>query len=190
MGTTSSRYPIGPALPRFRSPSRRCSCSTERIPPGSRANHWFDTTRSAAAITTLAGALPGRPEEGRLGASHGRVDGSGPGLGFAGARQPEPLARPAALMLTSLILLLWPENPSLAVLRAGVTAAMFLCCRPIDLAFAVVTALGHDPSSGLIWFLPPAAAIGAALIGYNRLYLGAAADTIDLRRRRSGRRGT
>ena len=27
---------------------------------------------------------------------------------------------------------------------------------------------------GLIWFLPPAAAIAAALIGYNRAYLGAA----------------
>ena len=56
------------------------------------------------------------------------------------------------------------------------TAALLVCSRPIDLAFAVTTALWvtiRHPR-GLIWFLPPALAIGMALIGYNQAYLGAA----------------
>ncbi len=64
---------------------------------------------------------------------------------------------------------------------------MLVCCRPIDLAFAVVDRLfglwdSASSGGGVIWFVLPAAAIGAALINYNRAYLGAATgyySTID-----------
>ena len=49
---------------------------------------------------------------------------------------------PAALMLTLLVLLLLPESPSrLRFALAGLTAGLLVCSRPIDLVFAVVTAL-------------------------------------------------
>jgi hypothetical protein len=84
---------------------------------------------------------------------------------------------PAALMLTLLLLLLLPETPSrLRFFLAGLTAAMLVCSRPIDLPFAVATTLWvavRHPRR-LVWFLPPAALIGAALVGYNRTALGAA----------------
>ena len=143
---------------------------------------WFDTIckRSAAAITTLAAlallAVLRKLGLGRVAWLAATAAALGSAL-WSTASQSLWQHGPAALMLTSLILLLWPENPSRwRFFAAGVTAAMLVCCRPIDLAFAVVTAfwvtIRHP--RGLIWFLPPAAVIGAALIGYNRAYLGAA----------------
>jgi hypothetical protein len=81
-------------------------------------------------------------------------------------------------MLTLTVLLLMPESPSrLRLLTAGFTAALLVASRPIDLAFAVVTAvwvaLRHP--RGLLWFLAAPLVIGAAVISYNRAYLGAAA---------------
>ena len=142
-----SRYPIGPALlalpftipQMLRARPNASRLGDERTTIGSTRS----AKRSAAAITTLAAlALLGRPEEARPGAR--RVaggDGRGTGLDLMEHRQPEPLAARArqCSWLTSLILLLWPENPSLHFFVAGVTAAMLVCCRPIDLAFAVVT---------------------------------------------------
>ena len=183
MGTTSRVIPSARHCWRFRSPSRRCSCSTERIPAGRRANRIGSTRsakRSAAAITTLAAlallAVLRKLGLGRVAWLAATAAALGSAL-WSTASQSLWQHGPAALMLTSLILLLWPENPSRwRFFAAGVTAAMLVCCRPIDLAFAVVTAfwvtIRHP--RGLIWFLPPAAAIGAALISYNRAYLGAA----------------
>jgi hypothetical protein len=179
-----SRYPFGPALLAlpFTIPQM---IVLDRTHPDWETSEpdWFDTIckRSAAAITTLA-ALALLATLRKLGL--GRVAwlaATAAALGSAlwsTASQSLWQHGPAALMLTSLILILWPENPSRwRFFAAGVTAAMLVCCRPIDLAFAVVTAfwvtIRHP--RGLIWFLPPAAAIGAALIGYNRAYLGAAA---------------
>ena len=143
---------------------------------------WFDTIckRSAAAITTLAAlallALLRKLSLGSVAWLAATAAALGSSL-WSTASQTLWQHGPAALMLTSLILLLWPENPSRwGFFAAGVTAAVLVCCRPIDLAFAVVTAfwVAVRHPRGLIWFLPPALAIGAALVGYNRGYLGAA----------------
>ena len=84
---------------------------------------------------------------------------------------------PAALMLTLVVLLLLPDSPTrLRFFLAGLAAALLVCARPIALGFAVMTALWvtfRHPRR-LVWFLPPAAMIGCALIGYNRAYLGLA----------------
>lgn len=84
---------------------------------------------------------------------------------------------PAALSLTVLVLLVLPEAPSgWRFALAGVAAALMVCSRPIDLPFAIAASLwvAYRRPRRLIWFLPPAVAIGTALIVYNRTYLGAA----------------
>jgi hypothetical protein len=178
-----SRYPVGPALLAlpFTIPQMLV---LDRTLPGWETSEpdWFDTIckRSAAAITTLA-ALSLLAVLRKLGLGNTAwLAATAAALGSAlwsTASQSLWQHGPAALMLTSLILLLWPENPSRwRFVVAGVTAATLVCCRPIDLAFAAVTAIWvmiRHPR-WLIWFLPPAAAIAAALIGYNRAYLGAA----------------
>jgi hypothetical protein len=179
-----SRYPVGPALLAvpFTIPQMLV---LDRTHPGWETSEpdWFDTIakRSAAAITTLAAlallAVLRKLGLGRVAWLAATAAALGSSL-WSTASQSLWQHGPAALMLMWLILLLWPENPSRwRFFAAGVTAAMLVCCRPIDLAFAVVTAfwvtIRHP--RGLIWFLLPAAAIGLALIGYNRAYLGAAA---------------
>ncbi len=178
-----SRYPVGPALLAlpFTIPQMLV---LDRTHPGWETSEpdWFDTIckRSAAAITTLAAlallAVLRQLGLGRVAWLAATAAALGSAL-WSTASQTLWQHGPAALMLTSLILLLWPENPSRwRFFAAGATAAMLVCCRPIDLAFAVVTAVWvtiRHPR-GLIAFLPPAAAIAAALIGYNRAYLGAA----------------
>jgi len=178
-----SRYPIGPALVAlpFTMPQMLVLDWTH---PGWETSdpQWFNTIakRSAAAITTLATLVLlvvlrklGLGREAWLVALAAAL---GSNL-WSTASQSLWQHGPAALMLTLLILLLWPESPSRwRFFTAGLTAAMLVCSRPVDLAFAVTTALWvtiRHPR-GLIWFLPPAALIGAALIGYNRAYLGAA----------------
>ncbi len=84
---------------------------------------------------------------------------------------------PAALCLISTVWLLLPEAPSRRRFAlAGLASAMLVCCRPVDLAFAVTTALWvvfrHPRKLG--WFLPAPMALAVALIAYNRATLGAA----------------
>jgi hypothetical protein len=80
-------------------------------------------------------------------------------------------------MRTLVVLLLLPESPSrLRFFLAGMAAALLVCSRPIALAFAVTTAVWvaiRHPRR-LVWFLPPAALIGCALLAYNHAYLGLA----------------
>ena len=178
-----SRYPIGPvlvALP-FAAPQILLLDWTH---PGWETSdpEWFDTIakNSAAAITTLAVLALlvvlrklGLGLEAWLAATAAAL---GSNL-WVTASQSLWQHGPAALMLTLLLLLLRPETPSrMRFFLAGLTAALLVCCRPINLPFAVVTALWvtlRHPRR-LVWFLPPAGAIGVALIGYNREYLGAA----------------
>ncbi len=178
-----SRYPIGPALLAvpFTLPQMLV---LDRTHPGWETSEpdCFDTIckRSAAAIATLAAlallAVLRKLGLGRVAWLAATAAALGSAL-WSTASQTLWQHGPAALMLTTLILLLWPEHPSRwRFFAAGVTAALLVCCRPIDLAFAVVTtvwvAIRHPRA--LIWFVPPAAAIAAALIGYNRAYLGVA----------------
>jgi hypothetical protein len=178
-----SRYPIGPALLAlpFTIPQ---ILVLDRTHPGWETSEpeRFDTIckRSSAAITTLAAlallAVLRLLGLGRVAWLAATAAALGSAL-WSTASQTLWQHGPAALMLTLLILLLWPENPSRSrFFAAGVTAAMLVCCRPIDLAFAVVTAVwvAIRHPRGLIAFLTPAAAIGTALIGYNRAYLGTA----------------
>jgi len=178
-----SRYPIGPvlvALP-FAMPQ---ILLLDRTHPGWETSdpEWFDTIakRSAAAITTLAALALlvvllklGLGREAWLAATAAAL---GSNL-WCTASQSLWQHGPAALMLTLVVLLLLPESPSrVRFALAGLTAGLLVCSRPIDLAFAVTTAVWvtiRHPR-GIVWFLPPAVAIGTALIGYNRAYLGAA----------------
>jgi hypothetical protein len=182
-GHLISRYPLGPvfvALP-FAIPQ---IILLDRTHPGWDTNDpdWFDTIakRSAAAITTLAvlalWAVLRTLGLGREAWLAALAAGLGSNL-WCTASQSLWQHGPAALMLTLLVLLLLPDSPSPSrFFLAGLTAALLVCCRPINLPFAVVTALWvtfRHPRR-LVWFLSPALAIAIALIGYNRAYLGAA----------------
>ena len=144
---------------------------------------WFDTItkRSSAAIVALAD-LALLAVLLRLGLKRAAwVAATAAALGstlWAIASQTLWQHGPAALMLTLTVLLLMRESPSrLRLLTAGFTAALLVSSRPIDLAFAVVTAvwvaLRHPRR--LFWFMAAPLVIGAALISYNRAYLGTAA---------------
>jgi hypothetical protein len=182
-GHLVSRYPIGPALVAlpFTLPQM---LFLDRVQPGWETSdpQWLDTIakNSAAAITTLA-ALALLVVLRKLGLGHEAwLAALAAALGsnlWCTASQSLWQHGPAALMLTLLVLLLLPESPSPArFILAGLTAGLLVCCRPIDLAFAVMTALWvtvRHPRQ-LVWFLPPAMVVGAALIGYNNAYLGSA----------------
>ncbi len=182
-GHLVSRYPIGPvlvALP-FAAPQVRLLDWTH---PGWEKNEpqWFDTIskRSTAAITALAALALlvvlrklGLVREAWLAALAAAL---GSNL-WVTASQTLWQHGPAALMLTLLVLLLLPESPSrLRFFLAGLTAALLVCSRPVDLAFAVTTAcwVAFRHPRGLVWFLPPAMAAGVALIGYHVAYHGSA----------------
>lgn len=178
-----SRYPVGPALVAlpFTIPQM---LMRDWAHPGWETSDpdRFDTIckRSAAAIATLASlallAVLRKLGLGRIAWVAATAAALGSAM-WSTASQTLWQHGPAALMLTTLILLLWPESPARwRFVAAGVTAAMLVCCRPIDLAFAVVTAVwvAIRHPRGLVWFVPPAAAIAIALISYNRAYLGAA----------------
>jgi hypothetical protein len=172
-----SQYPVGPvfvALP-FSVPQILYLDWTH---PGWETSDplWFDTItkRSSAAITALAALallavlrklVPER--ETWLAATAAAL---GSNL-WCTASQTIWQHGPAGLMLTLVVLLLLPESPSrLRFFLAGLAAALLVCSRPIALAFAVTTAVWvtiRHPRR-LVWFLPPAAMIGCALVGYNR----------------------
>ena len=155
MGTTSRVIPIGPALVAlpFTIPQMLV---LDRTHPGWETSDpdWFDTIakRSAAAITTLA-ALALLVVLRKLGLGRDAwLAATAAALGsnlWSTASQSLWQHGPAALMLTLLMLLLWPENPSRwRFFAAGLTAAMLVCSssdrsrvrrhdRP----------LGHDPAS-------------------------------------------
>ena len=176
-----SQYPVGAvfvALP-FSVPQILCLDWTH---PGWETSDplWFDTItkRSSAAITALAALallavlrklVPER--EAWLAATAAAL---GSNL-WCTASQTLWQHGPAALMLTLVVLLLLPESPSrLRFFLAGLAAALLVCSRPIALGFAVMTALWvtlRHPRM-LVWFLPPAAIIGCALLRYNHAYLG------------------
>jgi hypothetical protein len=178
-----SQYPVGPAilaLP-FSLPQILYLDWTQ---PGwdTTDSPWFDkiTKRSTAALTTMAGLALlavllrlGLKGEAWLAATAAAL---GTNL-WCTASQSLWQHGPAALMLTVLGLLLLPESPSrLRFFLAGLAAALLVCARPIALGFAVMTALWvtfRHPRR-LVWFVPPAACIGCALLGYNRAYLGLA----------------
>ncbi len=178
-----SRYPIGPvfvALP-FTAPQ---VLFLDWAYPGWETSNpqWFDmiAKNSAAAITTVT-ALALLVVLRKLGLGiEAWLAALAAALGsnlWCTASQSLWQHGSAALMLTLLVLLLWPKSPSrLRFILAGLTAALLVCSRPIDLAFAVVTALWvalRHPRQ-LVWFLPPAMVVASALVGYNRAYLGAA----------------
>ncbi len=178
-----SRYPIGQALVAFPFTWPRM-LFLDWADPGWETSDplWFDTIakRSAAAITTLTALALlvvlrklGLGREAWLAALAAAL---GSNL-WCTASQSLWQHGPAALTLMLLVLLLLPESPSRwRFIVAGFTAALLVCSRPIDLAFAVMTALWvmlRHPRQ-LVWFLPAAMVVGAALIGYNRAYLGAA----------------
>jgi hypothetical protein len=182
-GHLISRYPLGPvfvALP-FTIPQ---IFLLDRTIPGWETSDpdWFDTIakHSAAAITTLVVlalfAVLRNLGLGREAWWAALAAALGSNL-WCTASQSLWQHGPAALMLTLLVLLLLPESPSrFRFFLAGLTAAFLVCCRPINLPFAVTTAIWvtlRHPRR-LVWFLPPALAIGAALISFNRAYLGAA----------------
>jgi hypothetical protein len=77
---------------------------------------------------------------------------------------------PAALMLTlSMIALTPPPTSPVRLLLGGATTAMMVCCRPLDLIFALALMLrvAFDRPRALAWFLPGPIILGSALIAYN-----------------------
>lgn len=77
---------------------------------------------------------------------------------------------PAALMLTLSMILLTPPRPGpFRLLLGGATAAMMVCCRPLDLIFAVALMLrvAFERPRALAWFLPGPILLAALLLGYN-----------------------
>jgi hypothetical protein len=77
---------------------------------------------------------------------------------------------PAALMLTLSMLLLTPKPlGKISLLLAGTTTALMVCCRQIDVVFAVAMLLrvSWERPRALVWFLPAPVLLGSALIAYN-----------------------
>jgi hypothetical protein len=178
-----SAYPVGPAILALPFSVPQILYLDWKQPGWDTADSpCFDTItkRSTAALTTLAGLALlavllrlGLQREAWLAATAAVL---GSNL-WCTASQSLWQHGPAALMLTLVVLLLLPESPSrLRFFLAGVAAALLVCARPIALAFAVMTALWvtfRHPRR-LVWFVAPAVALGSALIGYNRAYLGLA----------------
>jgi hypothetical protein len=84
---------------------------------------------------------------------------------------------PAALALTVAMALLVPQPVSRRRLfLAGLASAALVCFRPQDAVFAVVIFLWvvRYHLRDLAWFLPMPALLGAALLGYNYWFFGAA----------------
>ncbi len=76
----------------------------------------------------------------------------------------------AALLLTLSLFLLTPRAPGrIALLLAGATTAMMVCCRSIDLVFAVAILLrvAWERPRALAWFLPGPLLLGSALLAYS-----------------------
>jgi hypothetical protein len=84
---------------------------------------------------------------------------------------------PAALALVLTLLLLLPERepsrPRLAL--AGLTAALMVAFRPLDLLLAAVIFgwVARRHTRRLAWFLPGPVVIGAALVAWNLWWFGA-----------------
>ncbi|WP_422928330.1 hypothetical protein [Singulisphaera sp. PoT] len=76
----------------------------------------------------------------------------------------------ATLMLTLTMLLLTPRPLSrIRLLAGGTTAALMVCCRQIDVIFAVafLVRVALERPRALAWFLPGPILLGSALVGYN-----------------------
>jgi hypothetical protein len=182
-GHLVSRYPFGSAivaLP-FAVPQ---ILVLDRFQPDWDASDpdWFDTIAkcSAAAMATLV-ALAVLAVLLRLGLGRDAwLAATAAALGsnlWCTASQSLWQHGPAALMLTLLLLLLWPESPSpMRFVAAGLAAGLLVCCRPINLPFAAMTAfwVAIRHPRRLVWFIGPVLPLAAALIGYNREYVGAA----------------
>jgi hypothetical protein len=85
---------------------------------------------------------------------------------------------PAALALVLSLLLLVPEQPMTRtrLFLAGLTTALLVTFRPLDLLLAVVIlawVAWHYPRK-LAWFLPAPVLLGVGLITYNLWYFGTA----------------
>jgi hypothetical protein len=83
---------------------------------------------------------------------------------------------PAALALVLSLLLLVPERPMTRVrlLLAGLTTALLVAIRPLDLMLAAVIlawVAWHHPRRR-VWFLPAPVLLGAVLIAYNFWFFG------------------
>ena len=178
-----SSYPIGPAILAvpFTLPQ---VIALDRAHPGweETAPDWIGTLakRSAAAIAALT-AVALLAAMRRLGlkpaAAWPAVIAAALGSNLWATASQSPWQHgPAALAMTLMVLLLADEAPTRRQhALAGLAAALLAWSRPIDLAFAVTTALwvaGRHPRR-LAWFLAPAAAAAVALLAYNRAFLGA-----------------
>ncbi len=77
---------------------------------------------------------------------------------------------PAALALTLAMVWLTPRPASrVGLLLGGVATAVMVCCRPIDMVFALAISLrvAFERPRSLAWFLPGPIVLGTALILYN-----------------------
>jgi len=84
----------------------------------------------------------------------------------------------AALMLTLSLILLTPRPLNKARLfLGGATTAMMVCCRQIDLVFAIALLLRviFERPRALLWFLPAPLVLGSALIASNWAFFGSVA---------------
>jgi hypothetical protein len=77
---------------------------------------------------------------------------------------------PAAFMLTLAMVLLTPRPVSrVRLVLAGLATGMVVCCRSLDLIFAIalLLAVAFERPRSLLWFLPGPILLGVALITYN-----------------------
>jgi hypothetical protein len=183
-GHVVSRYPVAPALVALPLIAPQVAV-LDRVRPGwdlGPDRGWVEATRmgkrASAALAALAAMLLHRLLR---------------SLGLARVALPATLAAafgsdlwsvasqapwqhgPAALSLTAALLLLVPRDPSrFRILLAGLSAAVLVSCRAIDLLFALILTAHvarHVPRK-LPLFLTFPILLGSALLSYNLLYFG------------------
>jgi hypothetical protein len=190
-GHLVSRYPIGPAILQLPVTAVRVAI-LDRVEPGWDRNVgrvWVEAKRMSKLASGLIGVLTAVAVHRllrRLGIGPMAVPATlaaafGSDLWLVGSQAPWEHGS-AALALTLALICLTPRQPSrLRLLLGGLATAVMVCCRPVDLVFAVAILLrvAVERPRALAWFLPAPVLLGSLLIAYNYWYFGSVAGGHD-----------
>ncbi|APW62745.1 hypothetical protein [Paludisphaera borealis] len=205
-GHIISRYAIGPALVSLPLVAAQLAI-LDRIAPGWDRNPgraFLRAGRMSKVATALIAALTAmaihrllrRLGVGPMAAPATLAVALGSNLWMIASQAPWEHS-PAVLMLTlSMIFLTPPPTSPARLLLGGATTAMMVCCRPLDLIFAVALMLrvAFERPRALAWLLPGPILLGSALLAYNLWFfqsvMGGLSELEKLHPQLHGRDGT
>jgi hypothetical protein len=181
-GHLVSRYPIGPAIVQL--PIVACRVATlDRREPGWDRNIgrvWVEAQRMSKLASGLIGVLTAIALHRllrRLGIGPMAVPATltaalGSDLWMIGSQASWEHGS-AALALTLAMICLTPRPATRSgLLLGGFASAVMVCCRPVDLVFAVAILLrvAFERPRALLWFLPAPILLGSVVLAYNCWY--------------------